>query len=81
MHFMQGDVLTRDDLYKKDPKVHAKMGLQTIFSGDFKSHSRSVHQKKLPMHHTGLGPCDRLWPWALASRFAGVLAHICAEGI
>ena len=41
MHFMQGDVLTRDDLYKKDPTVHAKMGLQTIFAGDFKSHSRS----------------------------------------
>ena len=46
---MQGDVLTRDDLYKRGPKVHAKMGLQMIFSGDFKSHSRSVHQKKLPL--------------------------------
>ena len=74
---MQDDVLTRGELYKRGPKVPAKMGLQMIFSGDFKSHSRSVHQKKLPMHHTGLGPCDRLWPWALASRFAGVLAHIC----
>ena len=72
---MQGDVLTRDDLYKRSPKVHAKMGLQMIFSGDFKSHSRSVHQKHLPVHHTGLRPCDRLWPWALASRFARVLAH------
>ena len=48
MHLMQGDVLTRDDLYKRGPKVHAKMGLQMIFSGDFKFHSRSVHQKNYP---------------------------------
>ena len=37
--------------------------------------------KKLPVHHTSLGPCDRPWPWALASRFAGVLIHICVGGI
>ena len=46
---MQDYVLTRGDLYKRGPKVHAKMELRVIFSGDFKSHSRSVHQKKLPL--------------------------------
>ena len=57
MHLMQGDVLTRDDLYKRGPKVHAKMELRVIFSGDFKSHNRSVHQKH--------------WPWAYTVRFPG----------
>ena len=42
------------------------------------SQSICASKKKTPKHHTGLGPCDRLWPWALASRFAGVLTHICA---
>ena len=55
MYLMQGDVLTRDDLYKRGPNVHAKMGLQMIFSGDFKSHSRSVHQKIYPCTTQALG--------------------------